>query len=153
MPVAVVHAPSAAATGGACRSEALRTPAIPIPIITDRGALSGLDFWLTATAASPSIMSAMPKKMSGFEGLPVNASEVAVVWAPSTAAGASLVGAAVVGAAVVGAAVVGAVGAVVGGAVVGGPVVGETVGNSASTAGANGARPRASTPWVVARRH
>ena len=148
MPVAVVHAPSAAATGGACRSEALRTPAIPIPIITDRGALSGLDFWLTATAASPSIMSAMPKKMSGFEGLPVNASEVAVVWAPSTAAGASLVGAAVVGAAVVG-----AVGAVVGGAVVGGPVVGETVGNSASTAGANGARPRASTPWVVARRH
>ena len=81
--------------------------------------------------------------MSGFEGVPVNASEVAVVWAPNTAIGASLVGAGVGAAA----------GAVLMGAVVIGAVVIGAVGNSASTAGANGARPRASTPWVVARRH
>ena len=88
MPVAVVHAPSAAATAGACRSEALRTPAIPIPIIAGLGARRPLDFRLTETIATPIMRSATPRKMSGFEGVPVNASEVAVVWAPSTAAGA-----------------------------------------------------------------
>jgi len=156
MPVAVVHAPSAAATGGACRSEALRSPAIPIPIIAGLDARRPLDLRLKETIATPSMRSAALRKMSGLDGVPVNESEVAVVWAPSTAAGASLVGAvaaAVVAAvgAVVGGAVVG--GTVVGGTVVGGTVVGGTTGDSVANTGAKAERPRASTPWVVARRH
>ena len=61
----------------------------------------------------------------------------------------------VAGAVFVGAALVGTVllGTVVGGTVAGGTVAGGTTGDSVANAGAKAERPRASTPWVVARRH